>query len=659
MDNPTDKGSEKKETGKKLDLSGLQDFNFASNWSESTQAPARNDREGRHQGGGDRRERRPDRRPSAPGDARSGGGERTERREQRPDRRDGDRPGRRQEPQAQVLLRESPFEIQIFPEEPILAKLTNAMRHSLRTYELFEVCRLVLEKPDRFQVSLRFHGNGGESPPLFQSVPDGLPFLSEEAAVEHVFRIHLDKFFTIEEVEVEPPKGSFQFIARCTLTGEFLSPPNYHRYQSILLQYHQERFPNMHFERFRAQVETVKDEEGVQKWLESMTKQTHYKLIGASDPEAPALSSPEEARSYLVRQLKEQVVRPVRSVRFPGSQIEELSSPDIRPYVVAYLELQNRFPLETANILRGRLRRQHFFIYKKGSRGVSLVCAVKRRFRQANQVFSDFVQALIDFLEKNDQIHASQLVEQFLGVPPTAEGETAATPDGATQERIKRLSLDLRWLLSEGYVTELSDGRLSVHQVAAVDQERPVSKKPAESVQAKQPPAAEASAGGQVETADAAVPPEVESVVAESEEPQGASEAPAVSEPAAEEVKTDAAVEEPVVESSPDSVSDETVNDAEASSEPASPDPDPSEGEASPAGSSEEDREVSHEAEVPSEKAGEEAPEEVSPEEVASEEVAPEEVSSEEVSSEEVAPEEVASEEEASSLTDRNPPASS
>lgn len=478
MDQSADKGSKENENSQKLDLSDLQNFNFASNWSESfpTTARPKGGRESRHAGG----DRRSDRRPPGAREHRTRGAESRDGAPPpgRGDRRRSERPARREERPERAFLNESPFEVQIFAEEATLSKLANAMRHSLRTYELFEISRLVLEKPDRFQIGMRYLGKSGGGEVLYQSVPDGLPFLSEEAAVDHVFRTHLEKFFTVEEVEVDPPKGSFQFIARCTRTGEFLSPPNYHRYQSILLQFHQERFPDIPFERFRSQIETVKDEEAIQKWLESMKKQTRYRLAGSAEGEGHTLESPEQARAYLLRSVKDKVVRAVKSVRFSGQQIENLSSPDIRPYVVAHVEHQKRFPLDTSNILRGRLRRQHFFIYKKGSRGISFVCAVKRKFRQPQQVFSDSVQTLISFLEQNDQIYASQLPEKFLGIPAPAEGEEAAPLDSGSQEKIKRLNLDLRWLLSEGYVTEFSDGRLSVHPVAQPEREEASRKAP-------------------------------------------------------------------------------------------------------------------------------------------------------------------------------------
>jgi hypothetical protein len=486
MADSSDQDDEKKEKPGDVDLSGLQNFNFATNWSEATTAPSQRRDSGREPGARDRsfrREARPDRRPAKRPASGEGGGVRRENPEaagpsregtdRRERRHEGPRHARRPERPAVPLWRESPFEVQVYPEDQILTTLARAMRQSLRTYELFEIARLVLEKPERYHLSIRYNdaAAAGEPPALlYQSVPDGLPFVSEEGAVDHVLRIHLEKFFTVEQVEVEAPKGTFQFIARCTLTGDDLSPPNFHRYQSILLQYHQDRFPDMPFERFRGSIETVKNEEAVQKWLQGMTTQTRYRVAGEEAGEV--LESLDQARAHLLRQKKDQVVRAHKMVKLPGKQLEQIIDQRIRPYVESSIEHQKRFPLDTANGLRGRLRRQDFFIYKKGSRGVSYVCAVKRRFRQPGQTFSDSVEQLLKFIEDHEMIHASELVEKFLHVaPPAAEGEAAANQ--MADENVKRMSIDLRWLLSEGYVTEFSDGRLLAHPAAQPGQPEP------------------------------------------------------------------------------------------------------------------------------------------------------------------------------------------
>ena len=196
--------------------------------------------------------------------------------------------------------------------------------------------------------------------------------------------------------------------------------------------------------------------------------------VPAADAPAPlAFESFEDARLHLLANARDKVVRAVDSVRFHGKLIEKLPPGEIRRALEGHVERQRRFPLDTANALRGRLRREGFTIFKKGSRGVSYVCAVKRRFRVPGQVFSETISALIDFIEKNPMVLVKDLPKKFLSieVPPVApaapapEGTTpSATPFAALApeqaEKLRKMSNDLRWLVMEGYVTEFSDGKL-------------------------------------------------------------------------------------------------------------------------------------------------------------------------------------------------------
>lgn len=360
--------------------------------------------------------------------------------------------------------------------------MCEAMRHSCRTYELFEIARLILAKPERYVVVVKSipDENDGTVPSLYISVPDGIPFEREEDAVGHVMTAHLDSFFETEVVDVEPPKGNFQYVCRCSITGELLAPPNYHRYAQILAQHHTTRLPDVPFERFKNAIETVKDAETVNAWVESMRKQTRYTFKEEVAGERPSFDSAAEARTFLLKHFRDRVVRAAKTARFSGTKVEELPEGRIRRSIEGLIEKQRRFPLETANGLRGRLRRQRFHIYKKGSHGVSYVCTVRRKFRQPDQIFSESVQELIRFLEDNPMIPASRLPEAHLGITATpenaesesADGESAAQPHpsgGGTSvpedPRVKRMILDLRWLLTEGYVTEYSDGRLFVQPV--------------------------------------------------------------------------------------------------------------------------------------------------------------------------------------------------
>ena len=557
----------------KLDLSQLQGFSFGTQWSQDkTASPDQRDRSerprrdaspDRREGGGgapDRRDRRTFRKPTgegdhsaapasapqpgaAPSDApsrREFSGDRGPRRDyQGGPRRDGpggaERGGQRYggggygaRPEMQERgPYDSPFfAVAFYPEDTSFNALAKTIRSSCRTIELFEIARTVIGKADRFVVVLaRKPGASADAQdsaarqPIYLSVPDGLPFESEEAALSHVFSNHLGRFFDLAEVEVDPPKGNFQVINKCGVTGELLGPPNYHRYTQIVQQHFAAKISRMSFEAFRGRIETIRDPEVVAQWIAKMKKTTRYtwKLSskaapaptaapvepaspateaaavaeiaaqeGTTTPEAaPALTFDafEEARAYLLTNAKDKVIRAVETARFHGKLVETMPVGEIRHAIEGALERQRRFPLDTANALRGRLRREHFTIFKKGSKGVSYVCAVKRKFRVPGQTFADSISALITFIEAHPMVRAGELPAKFLGIElPAAPktGETASpisdapavaevAPAAAKAEpvltidqraKFSRMQGDLRWLVTEGYVTEFIDGRL-------------------------------------------------------------------------------------------------------------------------------------------------------------------------------------------------------
>ncbi len=550
----------------KLDLTQLQGFSFGTQWTQDKSSPRdargddrprrRDEGEGRRDGGGAgapggevRRDRRAFRKPVGPGtdapaggggegaprpdsgggapreggyrggprrDFRSvpggpGGGERGEYRGGGPryggqggpreggfrDARDG---GQERDRGPYI----SPFfNVTFYPEDTGFTALAKAIRTSCRTYELFEIAKVIVGKNDRYVAVIQRKAPEGNGPqgaaadgasskpaPLAISIPDGLPFESEEAAIAHVLSKHLGTFFDSAEVEIDPPKGSYQVINKCGLTGELLGPPNYHRYNQIVQQHHAAKGSRMSFDAYKARIETVRDPEVVNQWLEKMKKVTRYTWKNAPEGTTPlTFDLLDDARSYLLANAKEKVVKPVENARFHGKLIEQLPQGELRRAIEGTAERQRRFPLDTANALRGRLRREGFTIFKKGSKGISYVCAVKRKFRVPGQTFSDSIGALITFIEAHPMVKASELPVKFAGIQPPAAApapvaESAPAADGTQpaiatsgsiapfaqgqgsaltaedQAKLNRLNGDLRWLVTEGYVTEFIDGRL-------------------------------------------------------------------------------------------------------------------------------------------------------------------------------------------------------
>jgi hypothetical protein len=402
--------------------------------------------------------------------------------------------------------------VDFYPEEEPFKVLSQAIKTSCRTFELFEIARLILEKPDRWVCVARDPSHKeGEPATLWACVPDGLPFQSEEEALAHTFRHYMGEFFTVETVEVEAPSGSFQMVHKCGMTGELLGPPNYHRYQAICREHHAAKLSHVPYEKFEQRVESTREEEDIQAWLTKMKTQSRF--ISKENPEQ-SFDNQEDARLCLVTQAKEKLVRPAYSARFSGKSLALLNpGSSIRRSIEYLLEGQNRFPLDTANHLRGRLRRMHFAVYKKGSKGVSYVCAVKRHFRKPDEVLADNLQSLVDFLEAHPNFPAKNLPNEYLGEvapePKAEDGESKEPSPTEDSDAVKGLKNDLHYLVSQGYVTEYSDGRLFVppireDEIRHLEKQKALAEKAvAEDVDTKAP-AAEAPAAEETDLKEAA-----------------------------------------------------------------------------------------------------------------------------------------------------------
>lgn len=530
-------GTEKDQAS--LDLSSLLNNDaFGPDWASGK--PGAQPRQAFKENSG-----RPERRARPPrggdgGDRRRGAG-------RVPDRRQGgrrdSRPSRPYEPE---------YNVQIQPNGQAYSALTKAMRDSSRTFELFEIANLFLSKPDRFTAKLfPKEGAGAELSSFHVSVPDGIGFESEDAAVAHVLANHLSKFFEVEETELEPPKGTFNVVNRCSVTGVLLGPPNYHRYQHILQEHFAARITGMSFERFSSRVETVSEQEVIDQWVESMKKGCAYK----DKKSGKVFHHMEEARRHLIMEYKDRIVRAADTCRVDGKDLEKLPMGRVRRSVEAVLENLRKFPLEFANHLRGRLRRANFTIYKRGGRGgVTFVCAVRRQYRTAESNFSDAIQALLKFVEDNPDVTVQQVLATEApleeAAAASAKGQGGAEPEVPVQyvgekPQSATLGQDLRWLVQYGFVTEYSDGRLFAPPIR---QEKPAPQK-ADAKAASSTPPAEARA---VEAPEASS--EVGEVVTEAVDPVTETPVDQPTEPAEPDVDASSGSESPssgVAESEP------------------------------------------------------------------------------------------------------------
>ena len=492
---PENKKEENTENGT-VDLSSLSNMQFATAWTEAStskfdadKSAKRTPRFGKKPSSDFRKPFNKERGERQRGfDKRRGGKPAPEGADAK---RDGAKFGHKHGKGAKPAPFKPSMEILFYPDDAPFEKLAEMMKLSKRTYQLFDIAQLVLEKPERFIVLAKnLPEADGTVKPLFCAQPLNLPFEDEQRAKSAAVEYYMGELFEKESVDAEPPKGNFQVVNRCSLNGELLGAPNWHRYGEFLREYHAEKFPHMRFEKFLASIETVREPEAINSWLESMKKRDVYKLkTPEADGTQKTFDTRDEAERYILETKADELVKTYEQARMKGANIKLLPFGRIRKNIEETVRLQRRFPIVTANNLRGRLRRAGFAVYKRGSKGFAYVSAIKRKFLFEGEKLSEAPQKIFDFVTANQLVKASALPYMMMGLEvPKAEEqktenpevcenatqETSETPanapetsspalDAAQTAEINAIMKELSWLISEGYIVEYVDSTLQAN----------------------------------------------------------------------------------------------------------------------------------------------------------------------------------------------------
>ena len=174
----------------------------------------------------------------------------------------------------------------IEPTTQMLDQFEKHVRETFRTYPLIDLAKMVLASRDRYQVRFRSDADKG-GPEFYRCKSDESLWLSRDEAVAHILRSDsLTNYYQVNEVDIGEPKGNFNVVAVCGMSGEILGPPNHHEYQLKVARLHAERFSNMSLERFKSRINMANDEETIEKWKQQVSKTLHYRLKSEGEPEA-------------------------------------------------------------------------------------------------------------------------------------------------------------------------------------------------------------------------------------------------------------------------------------------------------------------------------------------------------------------------------------
>ena len=345
-----------------------------------------------------------------------------------------------------------------------MSAVVRQLNASQKAYPVSYVAHLLLAKPEFHLVKIEARGELQ----LWQFKPDGAIFLDVESLRSHAIRLHLSQVFDETIEQTDPPAGNFNCVGRCTLSGEWLGPPNYHGYQERLLDLHRTRFPHMKIDDYRARIEMVRDPAAIEQWKEQARSRRVYRPKG--QPDAAPIGREEAVQQFAQKHLAG-MQQSGRRFIMPAAVIRELPDSPLRRQLEDAWVRENKNPFTMNLALRPAFKHMRLHLFKAG-KGEPFVTAIVPKALDAGHAVEN-IRAMLNLIHEHPGWNRAQLVEHLKpGIAPDCE-------------EANELLAPLRWLVEKGHVIEFFNGTLSAPA------EPPAPKAVSTPVPVSEPPASE------------------------------------------------------------------------------------------------------------------------------------------------------------------------
>jgi len=350
-----------------------------------------------------------------------------------------------------------PLELDVFirPERNGVEALAKQIKSTGRAYPLFDIARLIIAKGERYEAVFQVKRNesGEVLQQLFFCQVDETIWLSQEQAIDHILSKHFDTFYKSEKTEIDPPKGTYTFVAQCGMSDEILGPPNNHGYQEKLRSLHAERFARLPFDVYKSRVKIVRDEEIVKQWIEQQSFKTDY--IAINLPEETKLETLELVRAHFREHHSANLIARVETVAIKGNIYAKKSPPRMQNLVRRAYEEQRRFPIKVVNMLSQEFSSHGLQFFKRKKSVTHVSVSRPHHLDLENTPVSESIRDIVSFIDETEKGTRRQVLEKFA---PEGDEESDSK---VSSERTAVMS-DLHWLVHQGHVIEYASGQMEV-----------------------------------------------------------------------------------------------------------------------------------------------------------------------------------------------------
>lgn len=345
--------------------------------------------------------------------------------------RSNDRKARRDVSQRREFTPPLDADVKVLPDTKALGTIIRKLQNDSHAYKLKDLAYFFLDNPSSILLKVM----PKDETVFFQCKACSFASTSRDEVVAHVVSSHINDYYDVKEVETEPPSGNFNSVARCSISGILLGPPNIHDFNSVIKEVLAVRFPNMSEEEYRSKIEIVRDEALINEWRAQATKKTLY--FSKSEGGSAAGITREQAEGEIKRNFAPSLVQRQKNLMITADKA--LSSPvkSLAKAVRIAIDRERRAPQSMCYALHGAFHHRKFNFFRvNDSRGQEFVSRTEYKVFDSKHAIEE-LRKIADFIEQN---------------PCSMKNEIVTDSDSEKQ---------LNWLVSTGHVVAFSNGAFS------------------------------------------------------------------------------------------------------------------------------------------------------------------------------------------------------
>ena len=294
-------------------------------------------------------------------------------------------------------------EVKILPETKALGTIIRKLQGDTHAYKLKDLAYFFLDNPSSVLLKITPKAKqGGEGRDagdarrevFYQCKACGFASTDQGDILEHVVSAHLGEYYDSKEVECEPPKGNFNCVAKCGLSGVLLGPPNIHEFGAVVKEMIRTKYPEMSEEQYRSHIEMVRDADTIEEWRKGATKRTMFFAKGTADQEGAQGLTREQAEGEFKRTILPSLIDQPKHLMITAEVAMKSPVKTLQWAVRDAVEAERRAPYNMCFALRGAFhhRKLKFFRVNE-ARGQEFVTNVEYKEFDAEHAIPELAAA--------------------------------------------------------------------------------------------------------------------------------------------------------------------------------------------------------------------------------------------------------------------------